>query len=90
MAKAFTFFIDPGHGWLKVSRYDLAELGLSDQDFTAYSFIKGDYLYLEEDCDASKFVEVYQAKHGTRPAIKESLTNSNSRIRSYPRINKPF
>lgn len=53
---------DARHGWFKVSKYLLSNLGLSDK-ITDFSYMKGNYAYLEEDCDASlffnRFEEVY-------------------------------
>lgn len=59
-----TFYTDPGHGWLQVQRDDLVAIGLSEQDFTSCSYKTkhGETLYLEEDCDAPKFIEALKAK----------------------------
>ena len=46
----FTFFSDPGHGWVKVPLALIKELGIA-RDITQYSYIKGDWVYLEEDCE---------------------------------------
>ena len=80
--KTFTFHIDPGHGWLKVSQADYAALGFKAADFSTYSYVAvaDGALYLEEDCDASKFVDAYKAKHGAIN-IRESHCNSSSFIR---------
>ena len=70
----FTFISDPGHGWLEVSGADLTALGLNVHCFSRYSYRDprrvGRY-YLEEDCDAPKFLSVWQAKNGGKPSIKE-------------------
>lgn len=43
---------DPGHAWLRVP---LAEIvGMT---FSKYSYADGEYAYLEEDCDAPKFMD---------------------------------
>lgn len=55
-----TFHTDAGHGWLKVNRADIDALGIADQ-ISRYSYQKGDYAYLEEDCDASRFLEAAKA-----------------------------
>ena len=81
--KTFTFYTDPGHGWLKVSLSNLASLGFLPSDFSRYSYKKNDNLYLEEDCDAAKFVLAYKTKHGVSLKHKESHTDRQSRIRSY-------
>ena len=67
----FKFWIDPGHGWLQVAWYDLKALGLNPRDFSRYSYRNRNMFYLEEDCDAPKFLAAYSAKHGRPPAIIE-------------------
>lgn len=59
---------DPGHGWLEVQESDLVELGATVTDFSPYSYRKGSRLFLEEDCDASKFFTLYKNKHGAYPS----------------------
>ena len=56
----FTMHTDPGHGWLEVPRGLLDTLGIAG-DISAYSYINGATAYLEEDCDASRFVEAMKA-----------------------------
>lgn len=46
---------DPGHGWLAVPVSELVELKLVDS-ISRYSYLKGTIAYLEEDCDAMKFI----------------------------------
>ena len=48
---SFTFHSDNGHGWLEVSQADLNRAGLTRLDFSGYSYVDGDTLYLEEDCN---------------------------------------
>jgi len=67
----FKFWIDPGHGWLQVAWYDMKAVGLNPRDFSRYSYRNGNQFYLEEDCDAPKFIAAYEAKHGRRPAFLE-------------------
>ena len=68
----FTFYTDPGHGWLQVSAADLRALCLTPQSFSRYSYRKAaDLFYLEEDCDAPKFLAAWEAKHGRKPDIKD-------------------
>jgi hypothetical protein len=48
----YTFYSDPGHAWLRVPLSEItAEMGIS-----AYSYRDNKYAYLEEDCDAYKFI----------------------------------
>ena len=54
----YTFYEDPGHGWLKVPTLELRELGIAHKISTC-SFIhpSGKSVYLEEDCDLTTFME---------------------------------
>jgi len=47
----FRFISDPGHGWLEVPISFVRAMGVADK-ISAYSYVKGDMAYLEEDCDA--------------------------------------
>ena len=51
----YTFIAAPGHGWLEVPLTHLLWLGIHN-DVTGYSYIRGDFAYLEEDCDFSTFM----------------------------------
>jgi len=50
-----TFYSDGGHGWLKVSKKQLRQLGIENQ-ISSYSYMRNDFAYLEEDCDLSVFM----------------------------------
>ena len=52
--KVYTFFNDPGHGWLRV---ELCELEPVKDKISGYSYMHGKYAYLEEDCDAAVFLK---------------------------------
>lgn len=58
--RRFTYLQDPGHGWLLVTRQELTEFGLKPEDFTAYSYVSGDRVALEEDLDMTRFLERLQ------------------------------
>lgn len=62
----FNLRSDPGHGWLEVPFGEMRALNLNPTDFTRYSYRDGNTFYLEEDCDASKFVEAWEAKNGRK------------------------
>ena len=55
-SKTYTFHSDSAHAWLEVPLGDLCRSGVADQ-ITNYSYRKGDAVYLEEDCDASRFLQ---------------------------------
>jgi hypothetical protein len=92
--KALTFFTDGGHGWLKVPKKDLEKLGIADK-ITRYSYMNGDYAYLEEDCDLALYLRALKIIDADdsgellkmfweRVKTKDSsMARSGSRIRSY-------
>lgn len=82
IAKSYRFFSDPGHGWLRVEIAELIRLNLLDK-ITCYSYMKGKWAYLEEDCDASTFLKAKKNNHESY-IIKESNANNSSTIRTYP------
>ena len=51
----FTLFSDPGHGWLAVPISELKRMGIM-YEISRCSYQKGEWAYLEEDCDFSIFV----------------------------------
>lgn len=84
MAFVIKFYADPGHGWGAVKRKVLDQLGIANQ-ITAYSYQKGQTVYLEEDCDLSTLVTALALK-GETVQYKEKHTNKYSPIRSYDRF----
>lgn len=87
MQTSFDFYEDPGHGWVKVSKALLTELGIADK-VSAYSYKRGEFAYLEEDCDGTLFVDAIGAK-GVIPKFREHTADRYSKIRSYEPY-KPF
>ena len=51
----YTFYDDPGHGWLEVPMTELVEMEIADKISTC-SYRGGDYAYLEEDYDMTTFL----------------------------------
>jgi hypothetical protein len=86
MRDAFHFYADPGHGWLRVTEDDLADVGLTADSFSRYSYVNGPRFYLEEDCDAGVFLDAYTAKRGAAPVIFEHHSNGDSLIPTYTRL----
>jgi len=83
--RKYDFYSDPAHGWLKVTRKELVELGIESQ-ISGYSYQKGDAVYLEEDSDASKFMDAWEAKHQVKlmnSQINFHIADRHSRIRTY-------
>lgn len=85
MQEVYTYHTDPGHGWLEVPVGDVLALDLTPGMFSPYSYRKGSFLFLEEDCDAELFMVAYAAKHGAYPRYVKRDTN-NSAIRTYTHL----
>ena len=61
----FTHIETVGHGYLKVSLYDLIGFGFDmEKDFSSFSYIDLDThnVYLEQDCDLDTFLKVMSDK----------------------------
>ena len=81
----FTFHSDAGHGWLEVPRKMLQELGIREQ-ISACSYVKGDRAFLEEDCDAPRFIHALRATgEDCQPMYID--VKGDSPIRGYARFN---
>lgn len=74
----FHFYQDPGHGWLKVPRRLLVQMGLIKK-ISPYSFQRKDFVYLEEDRDMTLFETTWKGDLEYRVYT----TDRNSRIRGY-------
>lgn len=85
--KNFTIIVysDPSHAWGKVKRQVLRNLGVIDK-ISRYSYQRGEYVYLEEDCDLSLFCQALNERD-TRIKFVEKTTNRESKIRSYEHFN---
>ena len=79
--RSYVFYSDAGHGWLKVARKEVEKLGILNQ-ISSCSYQRGDYLYLEEDCDAGLFIRTLEEK-GIEFKFVEKITKTWSRIRDY-------
>lgn len=85
MQNVFDVYNDPGHGWAKVPARVLTELGFAPWDFSGYSYVGRDCLFLEEDCDLGLFAARYREVTGRDPVWREHHCEGRSRIRSKPR-----
>lgn len=85
MEKLYYFYTDPGHGWLAVPHEDIAELGINER-ITAYSYRSGEVAFLEEDQDASTFLEAAKA-YGWDVTIRDAapVKDTGGFIRDLPR-----
>ncbi len=78
----FIYHQDPGHGWIAVSRKFCEELGIL-KVITTCSYQKAGTVYLEEDCDGSRFCKAFRDRFGCDPNLEERHTNNSSPIRYY-------
>ena len=76
------FHSDTAHGWLEVSKF-LAKLLLREKyvEISSCSYMRGNLLYLEEDCDAPLVLEALK-KDGIEVKFDE-LQTDDSPIRQY-------
>jgi len=73
---------DHGHAWLQVKRQELKDLGILDK-ISHYSYQKGDDVFLEEDCDYSRFYEAMAAINKTIELREVNSPYDDSIVRSY-------
>ena len=86
--KIFKTYSDPGHGWIAVKISLLERLGIADK-ITPFSYMRGKTAYLEEDCDATRFVMAYKETFGVLPQYTQNKhTNGQERIRYYARYTR--
>jgi hypothetical protein len=80
--RTFTYLQDPGHGWLIVTRGDLAGAGMSPGEFSSCSYVRGDTLALEEDCDMPRFLKRLDER-GIPYRLREQHTNRDAYVRHW-------
>ena len=75
-------YFDPGHGWAAVPLILLDRLQLLDR-ITTYSYMRGRFAYLEEDCDLDTFMTAARAA-GLAVEFRQWVGGyRRSRIRGY-------
>jgi hypothetical protein len=85
MQTVFQFYMDPGHGWIKVPMKLLKELQI-EKDISYFSYYRKGHAYLEEDCDMAKFIHAMKEKKNwtlLEQNIKSFHTDRRSKIRNY-------
>lgn len=75
------FYSDAGHGWYAVKIKTLVDLGIAAK-ISAFSYMKGQTAYLEEDSDAGVFFNACKEKNIPVANVKQSYS-VRSPIRSY-------
>jgi len=83
----YIFHSDPGHGWLQVKRQELKELGILDK-ISHYSYQNGNDVYLEEDCDCSRFFEAMAAIGKPIETREVTSKHNDSIVRTYKGFTK--
>jgi len=59
-----TFIDNESHGYVKLSKYDLEAFEIDIKEFSQYSYYnyKNACYYFEEDCDATKLINILNKK----------------------------
>ncbi len=81
-SKKYHMHSDQSHGWLKVPMTELEFLGIA-KSITKFSFIKGEHVYLEEDCNATLFCDAKQSQDPSWELDIISHTAAESSIRGF-------
>ena len=81
------YYQDPGHGWIKAPKSLLQRLGIAG-DISAYSYMRGDCAYLEEDCDAERLLAA-AGRAGLVIQLKPLYSQKSSKIRGYRQYQAP-
>lgn len=76
----YIYHQDPSHGWVEVPMAELRALGIAGR-ISPWSYRDGETAYLEEDDDASLFLDTMRAR-GT-PAELVVLRHEYSPVRNY-------
>ena len=78
------YYSDPAHGWYRVQRVVLDKFGVADKVSTC-SYERGEYVYLEEDCDGPVLIRAAEAA-GVGVYVKEHKpAQGDSHIRNMDR-----
>ena len=83
VARIHVWHSDPGHAWLQVTLSQLADVGLGPLSFSVYSYSRNGVCYLEEDCDAPKYLDAYRLVMGEAPKTRERYYDNDAPIRGY-------
>ena len=73
-----TFIDNESHGYLKVHKDTFLQFKLNGSEFSQCSYYqpKNNYFYLEEDCDAPKFIKIV-AENGYKINFNDQNVNCN-------------
>jgi hypothetical protein len=79
--RTFSAYADPGHSWIKVPLKLIQRLAIH-REITCYSYMRGEFIYLEEDQDASLLINALKA-NGITVTFKHFGSDKRSKIRNY-------
>ena len=73
-----TFIETESHGYLKIDQQTFNQFKLNGSEFSQYSYYQpnNNHFYLEEDCDAPKFMKIAESN-----GYKINLKNQNGTIK---------
>jgi hypothetical protein len=78
------YYADPAHGWFRVRRAALTKFGVADKVSTC-SYERGEYVYLEEDCDGPVLIRAAEAAGAAVRIVEHKPANGDSHIRNMDR-----
>jgi hypothetical protein len=83
----FALHIDAAHSWFEVPYLMLAMMDLRPADFSSFSYLGIESMYLEEDLDAMKFMQRYEYLFGEKPEFNKTYDYGElaQDIRNLPR-----
>ena len=73
----YTHYHDPGHGWLAVPLADCRAVGFN---LSHFCYVVGSMAYLEEDCEAERFIQAYTALWGHEPNMTSQYVECRSQL----------
>lgn len=85
----YSFYSDPSHGWLRVSKRDIDKVGLNASSFSTFSFLDDKFFYLEEDLDLKIFFNAFHRMFMKEPSIRlmpQSSRTSKIRAKMWNRM----
>jgi hypothetical protein len=71
----YRYHQNPGHGWIEVPILEYTKLGISA---SKYSYKDDIYVYLEEDCDMSKWFDSHKNLFNSEPNIEQVIHNNDA------------
>lgn len=82
--RKLTFYTDPSHGWLEVTRADLDALDIAHQ-ISRYSYERADRVYLEEDLDAARYLDAAKAAGWILNMTEKNEPHNDSPVTAFAR-----